>query len=98
MRFTGGFRTPNLFNATMPLGELEALADRLVFRLRFGMGRVAGPWVVARVDVLLVRVSGRGSLFGSGVRITTGDGSEWVFWTQSPDLVQEHLLALGYPA
>ena len=98
VRFNGGFLTPNGLNATIPLVELEIAPDMLTFRLRFGVSRLAGPWVLPRADVANVRVYRRGSWMSSGVRIGELDGfTEWFFWTTSPDEVVSLFHDLGYP-
>lgn len=95
-RFIGGLNWSPERNATQPLAELWATTDSLTFRLRFGLGRWWGPWIVKPNEVAKIEDTG-GKYLGSGVEFHLLDRRLLTFWTFHGEEVLHCLQQLGYP-
>jgi hypothetical protein len=80
-RFIGGLSWSPVRNATQPLVELRATTDSLTFSLRFGLGRLWGPWIVKPDEVAKIKITDSRFLMVIGVELYMLDGRLWTFWT-----------------
>jgi len=105
-RFIGGLRLPHWTHASPPLIELSATTESLTFRVRFGLGLVASPfifsrspWMFTRTEITSIGATRRKSFdpFGLGVELRTLDDQRWTFVSYHRDLVLIRLDQLGYP-
>jgi hypothetical protein len=105
-RFIGGLRLPRWQQVSFPLIELSATTDLLTFRVRFGLGLVASPfifsrspWIFIRKEVASIKATRRKSFdpFGLGVELRMLDGQRWTFMSHNRDLVLIRLDQFGVP-
>jgi hypothetical protein len=80
--------------ATIPLIELTATQNRLEFRVRFGPGRLIGPWRFKREQVTDVFTTP--GWFTNRVHVR-GDHFEVQVFAYSPEPLLLTLEELGYP-
>ena len=83
------------FRATFPLIELVANQERLIFRARFGLSLLAGPWKIERAEVHSVSLI-RG-LMGKAVNIQGVGSLNWTIYSYKPEPLLLTLEELGYP-
>lgn len=88
-------RRESYWTLTWPLVALCATADELRFGLRFGLGKLGGPWVARRLEVVEVR---RAPGTQRGIEISMDVSRQWVFLPLG-DLhaLLGELRGLGYP-
>jgi hypothetical protein len=95
--FIGGLLFPWGQRVGRPGIQLTITKDGIVFRIRYGLGRFFGPWLVERERVASVYLK-RGTLTVlSSVKIVEKSGLVWTFWTLRPDEVAQRFEHMGYP-
>lgn len=93
-RVTIGFANEKI-SATLPLIELVATPEQLVFRARFGLGRFLGPWLLERAQV--GRIFKAPGIMGDCIAIQGDHYLDWTIYTFSPEPILLTLEELGYP-
>jgi hypothetical protein len=94
-RFVGGLVFSRTRYVSTPLVELRATNGALSFSLRFGLGRIWGPWIVSRGEIS--KISVRRRIGQIRVELHMLDGRHWAFWASTPEAVLHCLQQLGYP-
>lgn len=77
--------------------EQRATTDSLTFILRFGFGRLWGPWIVKPEEVTKIKATDSRFFMVIGVEFHLLDGRLWTFWTFNPEAVLYCLQQFGYP-
>jgi hypothetical protein len=96
-RFVGGLAFSRTRYVSTPLVELRATTDALSFNLRFGLGRMWGPWIVSRAELASIRTAPSPILQWIRIDLHMLDGRHWTFWATTPEAVLHCLQQLGYP-